>query len=97
MAKRGPNTAAGKAVSMLNATRHGILSEAPIIRDAESEEDWERHLQGMIDSLQPEGHGACPEPVEGRLCSSSASLSCSGVASASPAEPVLSVVEGKRR
>ena len=53
MAKRGPNTERGKAASSRNATRHGILSISPVV-EGESEEEWERHLQGMIESLEPD-------------------------------------------
>lgn len=55
MTKRGPKTAAGRAALRLNALRHGIISNSPVIPGVESEEDWERHRQGIIDSLQPEG------------------------------------------
>jgi hypothetical protein len=54
--KPGPKTIAAKNAVRRNATRHGILSEAPIIKGLESEADWKRHRQGMLDSLQPEGH-----------------------------------------
>ena len=56
MSKRGPNTEAGKAAAMLNATKHGIRSAAPVVRGLEREADWQAFRRGIIDSLQPDGH-----------------------------------------
>jgi len=39
-----------------NATRHGIRSPAPVVPGIEKKEDWEEHRDGVLDSLQPEGH-----------------------------------------
>src|SRR5918993_1782113 len=52
----GPNTEAGKEVARWNATRHGIRSPAPVVPDLEKAEDWEGHLDGVLESLLPEGH-----------------------------------------
>jgi hypothetical protein len=45
----------GKAASAKNSTRHGILSQSPIVGD-EVPEAWEAHLAGMRESWQPSGH-----------------------------------------
>ncbi len=39
-----------------NATRHGMRSPAPVVPGIETHEDWERHLAGTLESLDPEGH-----------------------------------------
>lgn len=52
----GPRTAAGKATSSANATRHGILSRSPVIEDAEDETDWQRHLASTLSALAPVGY-----------------------------------------
>ena len=39
-----------------NAARHGMRSPAPVVPGIETHEDWERHLAGTLDSLDPEGH-----------------------------------------
>jgi hypothetical protein len=56
LAKGGPATQEGKEVVRWNATRHGIRSPAPVVPDLEKAEDWEEHLDGVLESLQPEGH-----------------------------------------
>ena len=56
MSKGGPVTQAGKEVVKWNATRHGISSPAPVIPGVEKAEDWEEHRDGVLGSLQPEGH-----------------------------------------
>jgi hypothetical protein len=56
MPKTGPRTADGKARASRNATRHGLLSDHPVVDPIEKPEDWDRHLQGVIDSYQPEGY-----------------------------------------
>ncbi len=38
-----------------NAVSHGITSPSPVIEGMESDEDWQRHLDGIIESLSPEG------------------------------------------
>jgi hypothetical protein len=56
LAKGGPVTQEGKEVVKWNATRHGIRSPAPVVPGVEKTEEWELHRDGMLDSLQPEGH-----------------------------------------
>src|SRR5215207_9441266 len=52
----GPKTEGGKEVTRWNATRHGIRSPAPVVPGVEKKEDWEDHRDGVLESLQPEGH-----------------------------------------
>jgi hypothetical protein len=52
----GPRTEEGKEMVRWNATRHGIRSPAPVVPGVEKREDWEVHRDGMLNSLQPEGH-----------------------------------------
>ena len=52
----GPKTAEGKAVVRWNATRHGISSPAPVVPGLEKQEDWETHLEGIMENLSPVGH-----------------------------------------
>src|SRR5215203_6736732 len=52
----GPSTREGKEVAKWNATRHGIRSPAPVVPGVEKAEDWEEHRDGVLESLQPEGH-----------------------------------------
>ncbi len=56
MTKGGPATQEGKEVVRWNAARHGIRSPAPVVPGIEAQEDWERHLKGILESLAPEGH-----------------------------------------
>jgi hypothetical protein len=56
LAKGGPATQEGKKVVRWNAARHGIRSPAPVVPGIERAEDWEQHLDGVLESLQPEGH-----------------------------------------
>src|SRR5919202_1616800 len=56
MTKGGPATQEGKKMVRWNATRHGIRSPAPVIPGVEKYEDWEEHRDGVLESLQPEGH-----------------------------------------
>jgi len=51
----GPKTEEGKEVVRWNAARHGIRSPAPVVPGIEAQEDWERHLEGILESLAPEG------------------------------------------
>jgi hypothetical protein len=52
----GPKTEEGKEVVRWNATQHGICSPAPVVPGVEKAEDWEEHREGVLESLQPEGH-----------------------------------------
>jgi hypothetical protein len=52
----GPKTAEGKAVVRWNATRHGISSPKPVVPGLENAEDWESHLEGIMENLSPVGH-----------------------------------------
>ena len=52
----GPKTAQGKAVVRWNATRHGISSPKPVVPGLEKQEDWESHLEGIMENLSPIGH-----------------------------------------
>jgi hypothetical protein len=36
--------------------KHGYYAKSPVVPGLESREDWERHREGLITSLQPEGH-----------------------------------------
>jgi hypothetical protein len=54
--KGGPVTEEGKEVVKWNATQHGIRSPAPVVPGVEKKEDWEDHRDGVLESLQPEGH-----------------------------------------
>ncbi len=56
LVKGGPATQEGKEVVKWNATRHGIRSPAPVVPGVENKADWEEHRDGMLQSLQPEGH-----------------------------------------
>jgi hypothetical protein len=56
LAKGGPATQEGKEVVKWNATRHGIRSPFPVVPGVEKEVDWEEHRDGVLESLQPEGH-----------------------------------------
>jgi hypothetical protein len=56
LTKGGPATQEGKEVVKWNAVQHGICSPAPVVPGVEKEEDWEEHRDGVLESLQPEGH-----------------------------------------
>jgi hypothetical protein len=53
----GPKTANGKRTVSRNALKHGLTSDSPVI-PGESHEKWQRHLDGVMHSLQPERFGA---------------------------------------
>ncbi len=52
----------------LNPVRHGILSPNPIISGMEKRRDWKAHLQGIRESLLPEGHLECELAERIALC-----------------------------
>lgn len=56
MPKAGPRTPNGKAASRRNAWKHGIRSEIMAISPFEDHDEWEAHRDGIVESLQPEGH-----------------------------------------
>jgi hypothetical protein len=56
LVKGGPTTQEGKEVVKWNATQHGIRSPAPVVPGVEKIRDWEEHRDGVLESLQPEGH-----------------------------------------
>jgi hypothetical protein len=56
LAKGGPPTQEGKEVVKWNAVKHGLRSPAPVVPSIERREDWEQHRDGVLESLQPEGH-----------------------------------------
>jgi hypothetical protein len=52
----GPKTVEGKSTVRWNALKHGLLARAAVIpRGGENEEDFERLLAGLVESLQPVG------------------------------------------
>jgi hypothetical protein len=51
----GPATQNGKGVVRWNATRHGISSPKPVVPGLENTEDWENHLEGIMENLSPVG------------------------------------------
>jgi hypothetical protein len=51
----GPRTAAGKAASSRNATRHGLLSAATVLGKHESAAGWEAFCADIARSLAPVG------------------------------------------
>jgi hypothetical protein len=57
MPSTGPTSRRGKAVSNRNSSKHGILSDAPVVVEiGEDYNEWERHRMGTIESLGAEGH-----------------------------------------
>jgi hypothetical protein len=55
MEQTGPKSQRGKTVSGRDAETHDMLSNTPVL-DIEDPADWEAHLQGVLESLAPEGH-----------------------------------------
>jgi hypothetical protein len=55
MPQTGPKSQRGKAVSSRNAEKHGLLSNTPVL-DIEDPADWDEHLRGILESLEPEGY-----------------------------------------
>jgi hypothetical protein len=52
----GPKTLAGKKASAMNATRHALLSVAPVLPIVERAEEWVAHRSATIASLAPVGY-----------------------------------------
>jgi hypothetical protein len=52
----GPKTANGKAVSSRNSVKHGVLTAAPILPGIESRKAWEKHRDGVFESIAPVGY-----------------------------------------
>jgi hypothetical protein len=52
----GPKTPGGKAISRLNATRHGIFSRLAVLPSMEQQLDWESHLSSTENDLKPRGY-----------------------------------------
>lgn len=52
----GPKTPEGKARASRNATKHGVLVAAPVVREMERPEDWTSHLSGVRTSLAAVGY-----------------------------------------
>ena len=52
----GPSTQEGKDIVRWSATRHAISSPKPVVAGSEKQEDWETHLEGIMENLSPVGH-----------------------------------------
>ena len=65
MPRRGPKTDRGKAAVRLNAVRHAVLSQTPVIPELETEEDWQAHRTRLFDDLDP--HGALEQALVERI------------------------------
>jgi len=52
----GPKTAAGKTMSRLNATSHGVLSSLQVLPHVERQRDWEAHREALFADLKPVGY-----------------------------------------
>ena len=52
----GPRSRRGKAVSAMNALRHGILARSPVVDNVESEAEWQLHYEAVVSALAPEGY-----------------------------------------
>lgn len=52
----GPRTAAGKTVSRLNATKHGIVSGLRVLPAVERQQDWDEHIERILSDLKPMGY-----------------------------------------
>ena len=56
LASTGPKTAEGKAVSRMNATKHGLVSRLEVLPSLEKQKDWQVHLGLLLADLNPVGH-----------------------------------------
>ncbi len=61
----GPKSGQGKLVTRLNALRHGVLSESPVVPLVEREEDWLANRERIWSSLDP--HGGLEENLAERV------------------------------
>ncbi len=52
----GPRTKKGKEAAARRSTKHGILSSNPVIPGVEDPRDWQAHLEGVCEDLEPVGH-----------------------------------------
>ncbi len=52
----GPKTKAGKAKVSRNAIKHGITSPSPVIPGMETDDGWQAHLDGIVESVAPDGY-----------------------------------------
>lgn len=52
----GPRTARGKARSSRNSVKYGVLTAAPVLPGIESQEAWEEHRDGVLESIAPVGY-----------------------------------------
>jgi hypothetical protein len=52
----GSATQNGNEIVRWYATRHGISSPKPVVPGLEKQEDWETHLEGIMENLSPVGH-----------------------------------------
>jgi hypothetical protein len=52
----GPKTTAGKARSRANAVKHGLRAASPVVQQIETEAAWKQHVEGVVDSLEPDGY-----------------------------------------
>ncbi|MGA8408918.1 MAG: hypothetical protein WB680_17205, partial [Candidatus Acidiferrales bacterium] len=43
-------------MSSRNAVKHGIFTAAPILSGIESRDDWEKHRDGVLQSIAPVGY-----------------------------------------
>ena len=66
MARRGPRTPEGRAISSRNAERHGLYSDAPVVA-GETLEGWQQFHDGVVESLAPQG--ALEAELAGRVAS----------------------------
>jgi len=45
----------GQAIARINALKHGMTSNSPVIPEMEDEDAWQAHLDGFLESFAPEG------------------------------------------
>jgi hypothetical protein len=51
----GPKSEVGKALVACNPVKHGIFADTPVIPGVESEDQWQKHHDGILASIQPMG------------------------------------------